>query len=160
MGRFPSHKGHLILPRDGGWYVPDYMDVDDLPVSLVAAKRLVDRCEASGESRREPSEVAWDAPIVSGSAPGYVIYVAQAASVIGVGRGDEVRVSMGRKDDDDPDGGARGPDRGAPGVRPPAHGGCGGDDRRDRRIDGPHGLRHHRRDPQGHHGGVLGALPG
>lgn len=99
MGRFPSHKGHLILPRDGGWYVPDFMGLDELPVSIVAAKRLVDRCEASGEAPRRPSEVAWDTGIVSGSGPALVVHVAQASAVIGVGRGDEVRVTMRRLDE-------------------------------------------------------------
>ncbi len=96
MSRYPSHKGHTILPLDGGWYVPDYQDPSEGPLSIVAAKRLIDPRESDGEPRRDAEEVTWDTSIVSGSGPALVVHVAQAADVIGAVRGDRVRVTMRR----------------------------------------------------------------
>lgn len=97
MGRFPSHKGHVILPVGEGWYVPDFQDPSEGPVTVQAAKRLIDSREAAGEPPREPSEVAWDAAIVGTTGQGIGINVGQAAAVIKAGRGDTVRVILKKK---------------------------------------------------------------
>lgn len=96
MGRYPSHKGHVILPLDGGWYVPDYMEPTEEPVTVRVAKWMIDQRESDGEPRRDVSEVTWDTSIVSGSGPALVVHVAQAADVIGAVRGDRVRITMRR----------------------------------------------------------------
>lgn len=96
MGRYASHKGHVILPLGDGWTVPDYMDPSDEPVTVQTAKWIIDQRERDGEPPRELASVTFDAPIVGTSGSGIGINVGQAASALGVGRGDRVRVTMRR----------------------------------------------------------------
>lgn len=96
MGRYASHKGHVILPLGDGWTVPDFMDPSEPPVSVVMAKHIIDLREHEGTEPREPASVTFDAPIVATSGPGIGINVGQAASALHVGRGDRVRVTMRR----------------------------------------------------------------
>lgn len=98
MGRYASHKGHVILPIGDGWYVPDFQDPTEGPLTVQAAKRLIDSREAAGEPPRELSEVTWDAAIVGTTGQGIGINVGQAASAIGLGRGDPVRVTLRKKE--------------------------------------------------------------
>lgn len=96
MGRYASHKGHVILPLGDGWTVPDFMDPTEPPVSVTIAKYIIDQREFEGEEPRELTSVTFDAPIVGTSGPGIGINVGQAASALGVGRGDRVRITMRR----------------------------------------------------------------
>lgn len=100
MGRYASHKGHVILPLGDGWTVPDYMEPDEEPVTVQTAKYIIDQRERDGEPPRELMSVTFDAPIVGTSGPGIGINVGQAASALGVGRGDRVRVTMRRLEND------------------------------------------------------------
>lgn len=97
MGRYASHKGHVILPLGDGWTVPDYMNpILDRPVTIPAAKKLIDDREEDGLPPWDIESVTFDATIVGTTGKGIGINVGQAASAIKVGRGDRVRVTMER----------------------------------------------------------------
>ena len=96
MGRYASHKGHVILPLGDGWTVPDYMYPYEEPVTVQMAKWIIDQREKDEEPTRELKSVTFDAPIVGTSGPGIGINVGQAASALGVERGDRVRITMRR----------------------------------------------------------------
>lgn len=99
MGRYASHKGHVILPLGDGWTVPDYMDPSEEPVAVKTAKSIIDAKEREGIPPRELSEVVFDANIVGTTGPGIGINVGQAATALGLGKGDRVRVIMRRLDE-------------------------------------------------------------
>lgn len=100
MGHYASHNGHVILPLGDGWTVPDYMDPSEKPVTVQMAKHIIKLNEYEGTPLRDLSEVTFDAPIVGTSGPGIGINVGQAASVLGVRRGDRVRITMRRLEND------------------------------------------------------------
>lgn len=94
MGRFLSHRGHVLLPVGEGYVVPDYMHPDELPVGPVQAKKLIDEKEKAGAPVLSPRSVTWDAPISAVSPVALAVFVGQAASTIGAGRGETVRVTL------------------------------------------------------------------
>ncbi len=96
MPRSPYHRGHVILRRGDGWHVPDYMPEDSPPVGLTQARRLIDAAEESGAPPLRPDSVTWDARISSSTSHNLAVHATEAAPVIGVGRGDPVRVTIRR----------------------------------------------------------------
>ena len=96
MSRYPSHKGHVILPLGDGWTVPDYMDPSEEPVTVQVAKWMIDQRESDGEPPRDAEEVTWDTTIVQTAKDRRGVNVGQAADVIGAARGDRVRITLRR----------------------------------------------------------------
>ena len=96
MGRFLSHRGHILFPVGDGYVVPDIMRPDELPMGPVQAKKLIEEREEAGAPVLSPRSVTWDAPISAVSPVALAVFVGQAASVIGVGRGETVRITLER----------------------------------------------------------------
>lgn len=100
MSRQPSAMGHIILPYAGGWYAPDYMGPEEAVPDLRRVRALVESREAAGDHGTPPESVAWDARIVSaGNSP--AVAVGSAASALGAAKGDHVRVTLRRIEDED-----------------------------------------------------------
>lgn len=99
MSRYPSHMGHVILPIGDGWYVPDYQDLSEGPLTIVTAKRLIEARESHGEPRRDVSEVTWDTSIVYTTGGRRGVNVGEAAAVLGIDKGSPVRVTLKRLDE-------------------------------------------------------------
>lgn len=97
MTRYPSRAGHVILPRGEGWHVPDFMPEGAEPVTIAAAKEIIDRAVESGQAPLEPSSVTWDTTLTAQGSHGHVVvHCAQAAPPAGLSRGDRVRVTIRR----------------------------------------------------------------